>query len=57
MNPDPTTTISLAYLVEFSDDGKQPVQTEPEVVILPPATQDTAGAPAPASSPAPLPQP
>ena len=36
MTPDPTGTISVEYLVEFTDDGQQPDQGEAEVVILPP---------------------
>jgi hypothetical protein len=38
MDPDPTITVSLDYLVEVSDDGKQPGQPEPEIIIPPPAT-------------------
>ena len=51
MTPDPTSIESLDYLVELSDDGKQPEQPESEVLILPPgpptpnATTPPAGAP------------
>jgi len=51
MNPDPTITISYDYLVELSDDGKQPDQPEPEVITLPPAPPGAAPTPAPVSLP------
>jgi hypothetical protein len=56
MNPDPTITISWDYLVELSDDGKQPDHQEAEVIIIPPAPQATDTSPAPASAPEPEPQ-
>jgi hypothetical protein len=37
MNPDPTITITCDYLVEFTDDGQQPDQEGPEIIIPPPA--------------------
>jgi hypothetical protein len=51
MTRDPTSTESLDYLVELSDDGEQPNQREGEVLILPPVpptpsgSSPTAGAP------------
>ena len=51
MTRDPTSTESLDYLVELSDDGEQPNQREDEVLILPPVpptpngSTPTAGAP------------
>jgi hypothetical protein len=36
MSPDPTTCISLDYLIEFSDDGEHPEQAETEVIVIPP---------------------
>jgi hypothetical protein len=36
MGPDPTVAISWDYLVELTDDGKQPDGQEPEVILLPP---------------------
>jgi hypothetical protein len=51
MNPDPTITISVDYLVELSDDGKQPGQPEPEVILMPPAPQDTDSSSARANMP------
>jgi hypothetical protein len=36
MNPDPTTAISLDYLVEFNDDANRPERPDPEVIIIPP---------------------
>jgi hypothetical protein len=57
MNPDPTVTISCDYLVEFTDDGKQPDQGEPEVIILPPPSPGTDSLPPPGSVPEPGPQP
>lgn len=56
MNPDPTNTISLDYLVELSDDGKQPDQPDPEVVVIPPASNDGVS-PAPSSAPEQGPEP
>ncbi len=41
MNTDPTTAISLDYLVEFSDDGLEPMSAESAVILIPPTTQDT----------------
>ena len=52
MNPDPTLTISWDYLVELSDDGKQPDQPEPEVILIPPTSHGTEGSPAPVRTPA-----
>jgi hypothetical protein len=51
MNVDPTSTTSWDYLVELSDDGKEPDQQEPEVLILPPVAHPTDAPPAPDSSP------
>jgi len=50
MNPDPTIIISLDYLVELSDDGKQPDQPAPEIIIMPPvsAGKDPVTTPVPA---------
>ena len=45
MNPHPTITISLDYLVELTDDGEQPDQPEPEVIIIPPASHGMDPAP------------
>ncbi len=45
MNPEPTIISSVDYLVELSDDGKQPDQLETEVIILPPAPHGTDGSP------------
>jgi len=56
MNPDPTITISLDYLVELSDDGKQPDQPDPEVILIPPASNGTDGSLAPATAPEQRPQ-
>lgn len=36
MKSDASTPISIDYLVELSDDGKEPEGQEPEVLILPP---------------------
>jgi hypothetical protein len=36
MNPGPTTTASCDYVLEFSDDGNQPDDPEPEVIVMPP---------------------
>ncbi len=36
MNPDPTTAISLDYLLEFSDDASHPEQPDSEVIVIPP---------------------
>ena len=36
MQPDPTISISWDYLVELADDGTQPDNSEPEVILLPP---------------------
>jgi hypothetical protein len=57
MNPAPTITISLDYLVELSDDGMQPNQPGPEVIIIPPASHGTSSSPAPESAPEENPQP
>lgn len=57
MNPDPTIGISLDYLVELNDDGKQPGHPEPEVIIIPPAPQDTNSSRAPANMPEQVPPP
>ena len=51
MKPDSTTTISVDYLIELSDDGKKPDQPEPEVIIIPPAPQDTDSSFAPSKIP------
>ena len=48
MNPDPTITVSWDYLVELSDDGMQPDQPAPEVIMPPPGSQVTKPAPTPA---------
>jgi hypothetical protein len=45
MNPEPTIINSVNYLVELSDDGKQPDQPETEVIILQPAPDATDGSP------------
>ncbi len=37
MNVEPTTTISLDYLVEFIDDGEQPEEPDLNVIAIPPA--------------------
>jgi hypothetical protein len=49
MNPGPTFTISWDYLVELSDDDKQPDQQEPEIILMPPAPNAADASPAPAS--------
>jgi hypothetical protein len=36
MNTDATITETLNYLVEFSDDGEHPEQSDPEVIIIGP---------------------
>ena len=51
MNPEPTVSISWDYLIELSDDGTQPDQPEPEVIILPPTSESTTASPAPARGP------
>jgi hypothetical protein len=51
MNVDPTSTSSWDYLVEVSDDGKQPDQQEPEILILPPVPHATDASPAPGNTP------
>jgi hypothetical protein len=55
MNPEPTIINSLDYLVELSDDGKQPDQPETEVIILPPAPHGTDAPRAPPSPSEPSP--
>ncbi len=52
MNPDPTITTSWDYLVELNDDGKQPEQSDPEVIVLPPPS----GSPTPSRAPTSAPQ-
>jgi hypothetical protein len=56
MNPDPTITVSLDYLVELSDDGAQPEQPDPQVIIIPPASHGTDRAPPLGTVPAPEPK-
>jgi len=51
MNPDPTTAISLDYLVEFNDDANHPERPDPEVIIIPPSSQGMNGSAAPAQKP------
>jgi hypothetical protein len=51
MTPDPTSTESLDYLVELSDDGKQPDQPESEVLILPPVPSTPNSSTPPARAP------
>jgi hypothetical protein len=51
MNPEPTVTTSLDYLVELSDDGKRADQQEPEVIEIPPAPRATVPSLPPASVP------
>ena len=51
MNPDPTITISVDYLVELSDDEMQPDQPGPEIIILPSASHGTHASPASGSTP------
>ena len=47
MAPDPTVTVSWDYLVELTDDGKQPDEQEPEVILLPPAPPTADAEPVP----------
>jgi hypothetical protein len=51
MNPEPTIELPLDYLVEISDDGKQPNGQEPEVLVLPPPPNSKKDAPASLKSP------
>jgi hypothetical protein len=52
MNPEPTDTISLDYLVELRDDGNQQAdQQKPEVIVIPPAPQGIDPTPAPVNPP------
>ncbi len=51
MTRDPTSIQSLDYLVELSDDGKQPDQPENEVLILPPLPPTPNGRTTPAGAP------
>ena len=51
MASDPTDTVSLDYLVELADDGNQPDQQEPEVILLPPPPHDVNGSPVLAALP------
>ena len=46
-NPDPTIPKSLDYLIELSDDGKQPEQPEAEIIVIPPVTPAADGSPTP----------
>jgi hypothetical protein len=56
MNPDPTIVFSWDYLVDFTDDGMEPAQREPEVVTIPPAAPVKDLSPAPPSLPEQRPQ-
>ena len=51
MNPDPTTAISLDYLVEFNDDANHPERPDPEVIIIPPSSHGMNDSTAPAQKP------
>jgi hypothetical protein len=42
MDPDPTVTDSWDYLIELTDDGKQPDTQEPEIILPPPGPQNAA---------------
>jgi hypothetical protein len=53
MGPDLTTTVSLDYLVELTDDGNQPDQPETEEIMIPPLTANANGLPGTAATPAP----
>jgi hypothetical protein len=56
MDPEPTVINSLDYLVELSDDAKQPDQHTAEVVLLPPTPPPLDGSHLPPSAPKPAPQ-
>ena len=49
MNPDPTITVSLDYLIELSDDGNEPGGPEPEIVMPPSGSHRAESAPTPAN--------
>jgi hypothetical protein len=51
MNPEPTVTTSWDYLIELSDDGKQPDQPDPEVIVLPPPSGSATSSRAPTNAP------
>jgi len=55
-NPDPTIPKSLDYLIELSDDGKQPEQGEAEVIIIPPPPPARDGSAKPSNQPKQRPQ-
>jgi hypothetical protein len=57
MNADPTITLSLDHLVEFSDDSKHPEQPEADVIMIPPVSQGTGPSSTPGTDPAPDAQP
>jgi hypothetical protein len=46
MNIEPPITISLDCLIELSEDALRPGQQEPEVIIIPPASNGTDNSPA-----------
>ncbi|GEM_PF-5335526 len=48
MNPDPTITVSLDYLIELSDDGNEPGSPEPEIVMPPSGSHRAESASTPA---------
>jgi hypothetical protein len=50
MNPEPIT-ISLDYLIEVSDDGSQADEPDPEVIVIPPPSLDSAASPEPTPQP------
>ena len=56
MDPEPTSIDSLDYLVELSDDAKQPDQQTPEVILLPPTTPVLNATPLPPDMPKPAQQ-
>jgi hypothetical protein len=55
MSSDPTTIISLDYLIELSDDGNHPSEHKAEELIIPPVPQSVGTIPAPASTAQPVP--
>jgi hypothetical protein len=55
-NPDPTIPNSLDYLLELNDDGKQPEEAEPEIIVIPPVPPFANGAGAPSTQPGQRPQ-
>jgi hypothetical protein len=57
MDPEPTSIDSLDYLVELSDDAKQPDQQTPEVILLPPTPPVLNAPPLPPDMPKPAQQP